>query len=360
MMRSTATSISTHTTDATDCPIPILDAAAFLNGEPGALESLSLELRDALENVGFYYLRGHDVPQSLIDQVFAECARFHAQPLDAKMALRANAHNVGYMPVNGYVSKSSRVEKAKRPNLVEAFFVKRDLPLDHPDVIANIRYRCANQWPDPDALAGFRDTIVSYCNVMERLCKRMLTVYAVALDLDPTYFDEAFKEPQYALRMSHYPPAEMGDDDQYGVAPHTDSSFLTMLAQSELPGLSIRIPAGHAASGEWIDAPVVPGTLIVNSGDMLRRWTNHRFLSTPHRVLNRNANRDRYAIPFFFDATYNYPMACLPTCQGVDNPARYEPTTYSDYMRWFARQYDHVRDQDAQEPRDPGVPDTQA
>ena len=352
---ATPSAAPSTTSSSTECPIPLLDIAAWLTGEPGALESLGAELRDALEQVGFYYIRGHDVPQHLVDQVFAECARFHAQPLDAKMALRANEHNVGYMPVNGYVSKSSRVEKATRPNLVEAFFVKRDLPPDHPDVLANIRYRCTNQWPSPEALPGFRDTIVAYCQAMERLCKRMLPVYAVALDLPADYFEVAFREPQYSLRMSHYPPAESGDAEQYGVAPHTDSSFLTMLAQSALPGLAIRTP-----SGDWIDAPVVPGTFLVNSGDMLRRWTNHRFLSTPHRVINRNANRHRYAIPFFFDATYNYPMACLPTCQGPDNPPRYAPTTYLDYMRWFARQYDHVRAQDAHEPGDPGVPDTQA
>jgi isopenicillin N synthase-like dioxygenase len=342
-------------TASVDCPIPILDVAAYLNHEPGALAALSVALRGALEDVGFYYICGHDVPQALIDRVFAACARFHDQTFADKIALRANEHNVGYMPVNGYVSKSSRVEQAKRPNLVEAFFVKRDLPPDHPDVLAKIRYRCTNQWPNPDALPGFRDTVVAYCHRMEQLCKRMLPVYALALELEPDFFDDAFREPQYALRMSHYPPAASGDADQYGVAPHTDSSFLTMLAQSALPGLSIRLPAG-----EWIDAPVLPGTFIVNSGDMLRRWTNHRFLSTPHRVINRNGHLDRYAIPFFFDATYNYPMACIPTCQGADNPPRYEPTTYSDYMRWFARQYDHVRDRDAYEPTNPGVPATQA
>jgi isopenicillin N synthase-like dioxygenase len=338
-----------------DCLIPVLDIRPYLNDEPGALQTLGVALREALEHVGFYYISGHPVAQELIDRVFDACARFHAQPLSAKMALRANEHNVGYMPVNGYVSRSSKVEQATRPNLVEAFFVKRDLPPDHPDVLANIRYRCVNQWPDATILPGFRETVVAYCNAMEQLCKRMLPVYAVALDLDPDFFTEAFKEPQYALRMSHYPPAESGDQSQYGVAPHTDSSFLTMLAQSALPGLSVRAP-----SGDWFDAPVMPGMFLVNSGDLLRRWTNHRFLSTPHRVINRNANRDRYAIPFFFDATYNYRMACLPTCQAAANPPRYAPTTYQDYMLWFARQYDHIRERDHREPENPGVPATQS
>ncbi|MDE0214766.1 MAG: isopenicillin N synthase family oxygenase [Deltaproteobacteria bacterium] len=331
--------------------IPVLDLAGYLAGVPGALQPLAAELRDALERVGFYYIHGHGVPRRLIDAVFTECARFHAQPLDRKMAVRGNEHNVGYMPVNGYVSRSSRVEKATRPNFVEAFFLKRDLPLDHPDVVAGVRYRCANPWPDAGVLPGFRETVVAYLDAMEGLCKRMLPVYATALDLPPDYFDAAFREPQYTLRLSHYPPADEGGIDQYGLAPHTDSSFLTMLPQSELPGLAIGM-----SSGEWVDAPVVPGTFLVNSGDMLRRWTNHRFLSTPHRVVNRNAGRDRYAIPFFFDATHDFPMACLPTCQGPDDPPRYEPTTYGEYMRWFARQYDHVRDRDSHEPADPGVP----
>ena len=331
--------------------IPVLEVGDFLAGVAGARERLAAVLRRALEHVGFYYIHGHDVPQALIDGVFAECARFHARPLAEKMAVRGNEHNVGYMPVNGYVSRSSRVEKATRPNFVEAYFLKRDLPQDHPDVVANVRYRCANPWPDPRVLPGFRETVVAYLDAMERLCKRMLPLYAAALDLSPDYFDAAFAEPQYTLRMSHYPPAEHGDADQYGLAPHTDSSFLTMLPQSELPGLAIRMP-----SGEWTDAPAAPGTFLVNSGDMLRRWTNHRFLSTQHRVVNRNAGRDRYAIPFFFDATHDFAMECLPTCQGPDNPPRYEPTTYGEYMRWFARQYDHVRGRDRHEPEDPGVP----
>ncbi|MEM7254458.1 MAG: 2OG-Fe(II) oxygenase family protein [Pseudomonadota bacterium] len=330
-------------------PIPMLDARAYLADEHGALEALSRELQSALETVGFYYLTGHGVDDTLIADAFSQCRAFHAQPLARKLALKANEHNVGYMPLNGYVSRSSRVESAKKPNLVEAFFVKRDLAPDHPHVLANIRYRCANQWPSE--MPGFRETVVAYCDAMEALCKKLLPVYALALDLPAPFFDEAFSEPQYALRMSHYPPAEAGDADQYGVAPHTDSSFLTMLAPSELPGLAICTP-----DGQWFDAPSIPGAFTVNSGDMLRRWTNHRFLSTAHRAINRNPGQDRYSIPFFFDATFDFPMACLPTCQDANNPPRYEPTTYTDYMLWFARQYDHVREQDRRNPKDPGVP----
>ena len=299
--------------------IPILEVSDFLAGVPGARERLAAELRQALEQVGFYYIHGHGVSQALIDDVFAQCARFHARPLAEKMAIRGNEHNVGYMPVNGYVSRSSRVEKATRPNFVEAFFLKRDLPPDHPDVVAGVRYRCANPWPEADALPGFRETVAAYLDAMEHLCERMLPLYAAALDLDPDYFRDAFAEPQYTLRMSHYPPADQGDGDQYGLAPHTDSSFLTMLPQSELPGLSICMP-----SGEWTDALVVPGTFLVNSGDMLRRWTNHRFLSTPHRVVNRNAwpGSLRHPVLLRRDPQFSHGVPALVSGTGQPAPLR--------------------------------------
>jgi isopenicillin N synthase-like dioxygenase len=340
----------TDTDVQANAPIPILDTSAVIAGRPGAVDALGAELRTALQDIGFYYLIGHGVDSALVDAAFDACRRFHAQPLDAKMALRANEHNVGYMPVNGYVSRSSRISASKKPNLVEAFFVKRDLPLDHPDVVAGKLYRCANQWPE--GLTGFRDTAVAYCDAMESLCLKMLPVYASALELSHDFFDEAFSDPQYSLRMSHYPPSESGEPDQFGVAPHTDSSFLTMLAQSELPGLSIRIPGAN-----WTDAPIIPGAFVVNSGDMLRRWTNHRFLSTAHRAINRNPSRGRYAIPFFFDATADYPMACLPSCRAANQAPRYEPVTYTDYMRWFTYQYDHIRGRGVPMPADPGVPE---
>ncbi len=336
--------------------IPILDVAAYLADEAGALEKLAGELQYALENIGFYYLTGHHIPLSLIKDTFAAAKQFHGQPVEQKLALRANEHNVGYMPLNSSVSRASRVEVARKPNLVEAFFLKRDMPADHPDVLANKRYRCMNQWPVEDDVPGFRKTAVAYMAAVEALCMKMLPVYARALDLPADYFDQPFDDPQYTLRLSHYPPSEAGDEDQYGLAPHTDSSFLTMLAQADLPGLSIKMP-----DGEWMDVPVIEGALVVNSGDMMRRWTNHRFLSTPHRAVNRNPGADRYAIPFFFDANIDFSMECLPTCMSDENPPKYEPITYMDYMLWFTRKnYDHVREKDGTEAIDPGVPESQS
>ena len=324
--------------------IPVIDLGDFLKAKPGARERTAGELQRACEQVGFFFISGHGVAQDLIDAVFEASARFHALPLAEKEALKANEHNIGYMAYKASYSRASQVYEGElKANLVAAYFMKRDLAPDHPDVIANKRFRGANQWPR--GLPGFRETCVQYLDAMETLAKSMLPLYALALDLEADFFGEAFAEPQYSLRLSHYPPSH-AEDNQFGVAPHTDSSFLTMLAQNKVAGLQIQ-----RTDGTWIDAPPIEGTFVVNSGDMLRRWTNHRLLSTPHRAVAMAPGRDRYAIPFFFDCTADYVMECLPSCCDASNPPRYPPTSYSDYMLWFARQnYAHFRDDDMKNP----------
>lgn len=321
-----------------DDEFPVLDLGPYFAGHDGAAEKLAAQLRYASENIGFYAIINHGVPQSLIEQTFEEATRFHAQDLDDKLALKVNEHNIGYMPMKGSITKSSRVHENTKPNLNEAFFVKRDLPVDHPDVIANKRYRGANQWPD--GLDGFRENVVAYCDAVETLASKLLPIYALALDLPADFFTAAFEDPQFTLRMTHYPPFNAPDieDNQFAIAPHTDSSFMTLLPQNTLKGLAIR-----NQDGEWFEPPVVPGSFTVNTGDCLHRWSNHRFLSTPHRVVNP-AGQERYAIPFFFDPNIDYRMECIPTCTDASNPPKHAPTSYLEYMLWFGSQnYAHIK-----------------
>jgi len=320
--------------------IPVIDLGPFLAGEPGALERTASALQHAQENVGFYFVKNHGVPQDLIDAVFEQTAAFHAEPLEEKLKVKVNSSNQGYLPMRGSTTRSSKVNVNTKPNVNEAFFVKRDLPADHPDVLAQKRFRGMNQWPDARRLPKFRPTVLAYCEAMEGLGMKLLPLYAVALGLAPDWFDEAFADPQFTLRMTRYPKVEAYEGNEFGIAPHTDSSFMTILAQSNQPGLEVR-----TTDGEWIQAPALHGHFIVNSGDMLHRWTNERFLSTPHRATNRaSGDVERYAIPFFFDCTRDFVMECIPTCRGPGHPAKYPPTTYAEYMDWFMGQnYDHVR-----------------
>jgi isopenicillin N synthase-like dioxygenase len=320
--------------------IPVIDLGPCLAGEPGALEHCARELRVALTEVGFYFIVNHGVSPALIRDAFRQAARFHAQPVENKMEVRIDRHNVGYLPMRGDTLRTSVVQAVTKANLNEAFFVARDLAADHPDVVADRRFRSANRWPRN--LPGFRETVVAYCETMERLVQRLMPLYARALDLPPTYFDTPFHESQYKLRMTHYPPQEVPADDEFGIAPHTDTSFLTLLAPNDVPGLSIR-----SRDGRWIEAPAIPGAYVVNGGQLLLRWTNDAFLATPHRAINRTGG-ERYALAFFCDSNIDWPIAAVPTAVSPDRPPKYPTTYYTDYMiHYQQRTYDLLKDNQA-------------
>ena len=306
--------------------IPIIDLEPYLAGRPGARAATAAELGRALREVGFFVIVNHRVPQPLIDATFAEAPRFHAQPMEAKLALPMNEHNNGYMMLGRYAVWTSDVNANDKPDLNEAFFVKRGRSPDDPLVRAGRRFAGPNQWPTD--LSGFRETVLAYTEAVDALGRQLLPLCALALDLPAETFDAAFAESQFSFRLTHYPPVP-AEPNQFGIAPHTDSNFMTFLAQSEVPGLQVRMP-----DGAWVDVPYVPGSFAVNSGDMMQRWTNNRFKSTPHRALPP-VGRPRYAIPYFMGPHLDTEIACLPTCQGPGNPARYPPVTYAAYLDWW-------------------------
>ena len=321
--------------------IPVVDLGPFLAGEPGALDRTAKELRFALTEIGFYFITNHGVPRKLIAATFEQVRRFHAQPLDRKLALKLNHHNTGYLPMRGNTLRTSTVQAGTKPNLNEAFFIKREMPADHPDVLADRRFHGANRWPAD--LPGFREAILAYADTLERLVQKMVKLYARALDLPAEYFDGPFRELQFSLRMTHYPHQDGPVTDEFGLAPHTDTSFLTLLAPNDVPGLSIK-----TQSGKWIDAPAIDNAYVVNGGQMLQRWTNDLFLATPHRAINRSGG-ERYAIPFFCDSNIDWPVAAVPTTVGPDKPPKYPTTWYTEYMTWYQKRNYDVLNTDAQQ-----------
>ena len=305
--------------------IPLIDLGPYLAGEPGALDATAAELRHICESVGFLFIRNHGVPAALVRDTFAAAERFHAQPLENKMALRLDDRMQGYMPYKSSVARANALVEVRKPNENEAFFINPERDPAAP----------ANRWPDD--VPGFRDTVLRYFAAVEELAMRMLPLYARALDLRPDHFDPLCDRSYSSLRLTHYPPVAYGADE-YGLAPHTDSSFLTLLAQNPVPGLQIR-----TQEGEWIDAPVIPDTFVVNTGDVLKQWSNGRFISTPHRAFNKQPHA-RYAIPFFFHPNEDTSIAPLPNCTGPGNPARFPEQTVGEYMAGFRNSnYDHFR-----------------
>ncbi|HTV43739.1 MAG TPA: 2-oxoglutarate and iron-dependent oxygenase domain-containing protein [Stellaceae bacterium] len=322
--------------------IPIIDYGPYFAGETGALERLAAELEDACTRVGFFYARNHGVPDTLVTRAFAASRRFHALPIERKLALRLNANNIGYLPIGASVQGASTVHKATRPNQNESFFISHDLDRDHPDVVAGKPLRGCNQWPaEPPKI---RRDMMAYFTALAALCDRMLPPFAVALGLPAGFFAPYFADEAHAnLRFLHYPPQDPGEDNLFGQGPHTDNSFMTVLARTEVPGLAVRLPPNGTSQGEWFAPPVIPGTFLVNLGNIMRRWSNDRFLSTPHGVLN-DSGADRYSIAYFHSPNPDRVIACLPSCIAADNPPRYPPAVYRDLVLDFYRaNYFHQR-----------------
>jgi isopenicillin N synthase-like dioxygenase len=269
------------------------------------------------------------VPDALIDRAFAASHRFFALPLEQKLALKLNHSNIGYLPLNASVQGASTVHRATRPNQNESFFIGHDRGPDHPDVVAGKPLRGRNQWPADLCL---RAEMTEYFVALQMLCDRMLPPFAVALGMASDFFAPFFAGEAHAnLRFLHYPPQDEFDDNAFGQGPHTDNSFMTALARTDVPGLRVRLP-----SGEWLSPPVIAGTFLINLGNIMRRWSNDRFLSTPHGVLN-DSGTERYSIAYFHSPNPDRVIECLPSCIGPDNPPRYPPAIYRDLVLEFYR-----------------------
>ena len=330
--------------DAALAQIPIIDLGPAFAGEAGALEALGAEIRHACETVGFFYISNHGVEQDLIDRTFEQSRRFHALPLEEKRKLKLDAYNVGYLEMNTSMQAHSTVHKATKPNQNESFFITHDRPADHPDRSAGKPLRGGNYWPGN--LPGFRDGVMEYFQAVHALGDKMLPAFAVALGMEADFFAPLFSDENHAtLRMLHYPPTRQEDND-FGQGPHTDNSFLTILARMEVPGLAIRLP-----SGEWVAPPLIPGTFLVNIGNIMRRMSNDRFLSTPHGVIVDGA-ADRYSLAYFHSPNPYRMIEVLPSCIDADNPPKYEAALYADLiMEFFSANYFHQKNHGSVEMR---------
>lgn len=306
---------------------PILDIGPLLAGAPGALTRSAQELHDALREVGFFLLINHGISPKLIRQTFDEARRFHHTLSDQeKASLRMNEHNNGYMAMSRYTIVTSDVGDNDEPDLNEAFFVKRERGANDPLLRSGRRFVGPNRWPN--RLPGFKSNLIRYTDTVDAMARQLLPALATGLGLDAHYFDDAFAESQFSFRLSHYPPAR-AKPNQYGIAPHTDANFMTFLAQSDVPGLEVRMPKGN-----WHPVPYIENSFAVNSGDMLHRWTNGYLKSTPHRA-QPPSDQARYAIPYFLGPHIDTLIECLPTCQSEDQPPKFDPITYDAYLHWW-------------------------
>ncbi len=282
--------------------IPIVD----LTKDPG---SAAATLRTASEEVGFFQLIGHGIASEELASILSWTETFHALDSATKASL---AMDRGWpLAGSGYLEVGHRkLPRRDAGNLNEALIIKTDRDNGFNQ----------NQWPDDAALPGFREAVERYHGLVSEVALRLVPVYAAALDLEEDFFADAFTHPLARLRLSHYPPAP--EEKGFGIAPHVDTTFFTLLLQGG-PGLTIFSERRQ----QWINAPVLEDAFVVNSGELLRQWSNDRVLSTRHFARNLS-DVDRYSVPFFFNANADYPMECLPSCHGPGNPPKYPTISY--------------------------------
>lgn len=169
---------------------------------------------------------------------------------------------------------------------------------------------------------------MDYFDHITLLSRSLLRAFALALDLREDHFLASFRKPQTQLSLLHYPPQPpAAPEDEYGIRPRADATAFSMLYQDEVGGLQVQ-----GLDGGWIAAPPIPGTYVINIGDMMARWTNDRFASTKHRVFNRTG-RERYSLPFFGIPDFDAVVECLPTCHGPGNPPKYPPLKVGDFIK---------------------------
>jgi isopenicillin N synthase-like dioxygenase len=298
-------------------PPPIISLAGMGSGQPAARAAVAVALRAACLDKGFFYVVDHGVPPALIQAVFDQARAFFALPMPAKLAvdIARSPCNRGYEPLRAQV-----LEAGAPPDLKEGYYIGTDLGPDDPRVAAGLFNHGPNQWPADMPL--WRETMEAYFIRMVDLCRTMMRALALALTLPEDHFDGFCHDPVATLRLLHYPPQPANPaPGEKGCGAHTDFGAVTLLAQDEVGGLQIQ-----DGDNGWIEAPPVPGAYVVNLGDLIARWTNDRYRSTVHRVINRSG-RERYSVPFFFTGRADYPVTCMTSCLASGESPKYPPTT---------------------------------
>jgi isopenicillin N synthase-like dioxygenase len=165
------------------------------------------------------------------------------------------------------------------------------------------------------------------------LAKALCRGFSLSLGLPEEYLADFHDRMGCIHSLNYYPATPEGREPDWGFSPHSDYGSFTMLVQDESGGLEAR-----DADGKWIEIPPIPGTMVVNVGDLLQRWTNDVYVSSLHRVLNRG-RAARMSISFFVYANPRAEIACLETCRSADRPERYGSVVAGEYIKLLLTQY---------------------
>jgi isopenicillin N synthase-like dioxygenase len=312
--------------------VPVIDIAPYLAGTPDGKRRVAAELDRACREVGFYIIVGHGVDPGLIAQVEAVSREFFDLPRDEKMKLHIDRPGaVGYAAVGDVALAYTRGQSAP-PDLNESFQIaKVDVTDDRYFQSEAARGLIpGNRWPQRPA--ALKALYTKYYLRMGALAADLMRLSALGLGLPETYFDDMIDRHISRLNIRLYPEQKTAPlPGQLRAAAHTDYGTVTILKPGDtVGGLQVA-----DLDGNWHDVPAIPGSFVINLGDLMARWTNDRWRSTLHRVANppeaAKGGSRRLSIVFFHHANYDAIVSCLPTCLDPGVAPKYEPITVSDY-----------------------------
>lgn len=294
-------------------PIPIVDFAEFWAGDEATKSAIAAQVQRACRDVGFLYLKNHGVPEALVKRMFAQSRGFFNLPLAVKNQIpwSSPACNCGYIAM-----QTQHLDPSGAADLMEAY----NIGLRQPGA--------DEKWLSYQA--ELNQSLLEFYRVGGEVCGQIMQAFALTFGLPQSHFDTQHDCHYSTVRLLHYPPVEAGvEPGTVRAGAHSDYGTITLLFQDDVGGLEI------LHEGEWISAPAIPGTVVVNTGDLMERWTNNQFRSTKHRVVvppQPSGDRDRYSITFFYRPNIDAEVACLEPCQTPQQPALYPPTTTKQHL----------------------------
>jgi len=324
--------------------IPVVDLSAARTGGLHGRQSLAREIDKVCREIGFFTIAGHGVPAAVMDTLREKAHAFFALPLHEKCKA---AHPVpgtprGYRAMGGEALAYAN-DGITPPDLKEFYHIGRAGWPDEPYYMSGQgpRYFIPNLWPREPV--GLAEAAAAYYAEMEKVIGLLMRLAALALNRDEHFFDDKIDRHVSAVRLNFYPAQTAHPEPgQLRAGAHTDYGTFTILNGENVPGgLQVRAKSGDKSgdqSGEWIDVETDPGSFVVNIGDLLMRWTNDRWISNTHRVVNPPATvaarAKRLSIAFFHQPNYDALIECI----APPGQAKYPPVVSGEYRDHKYRQ----------------------
>lgn len=315
--------------------IPVIDISPFKDSDATARKCVVEKVAQACVEIGFLIISGHGIPSSTIQKIVTTSKTFFAlDPKEKSKVARPRPEIIrGYGGMESEGLAYTQDEQTP-PDLKEVFDVG---PTDVPNteyyrgVAAGVHF-ADNFWPGNPS--DFRDIYTDYFHRMEGLSLDMIHIFATALDLPINFFDTKLDRHISILRANYYPKLSRPPQaKQLRGGEHSDYTAFTILWQERTPSVGLQ---ARGPRGEWLDVPAIDDTMVINIGDSLMRWTNDKWISTQHRVVNPPfeiaREHDRLSLVYFVQPNYDAEIKCIDSCQSADEPAKYPPVLNGDYL----------------------------